>query len=280
MLLFPTILLLAFACNKPKQEPTAPTPPPTANVVSPETTATAVIDSPEVAAPVLGPLNCSKKLVATIGGDKIWKLDSSKTICFTAGMFIDADGSPNAYCPDNKGLDYTANAGKPGNWFGIVTDADKEPILQKAGDPKPGCYVSPTSLADKTLAAANPKKYVDAETIPYIALSPKVLSAGGVKIGDMAYVVNTANGKHSYAIFADVGPKDEAGEGSIYLAQQLGIPNTSPRNGGAEKDIVYIIFPGSGKGNGYLRTIAEINAVAEAELNKIGGAAVVDCLGL
>ena len=28
MLLLPTILLFAFACNKPKQVPTAPTPPP------------------------------------------------------------------------------------------------------------------------------------------------------------------------------------------------------------------------------------------------------------
>ncbi len=121
---------------------------------------------------------------------------------------------------------------------------------------------------------------MDSETIPYIALPKGILDAGKIKLGDMAYVANTANGKHSYAIFADGGPKDEAGEGSIYLAQQLGIPNTSPRNGGAKKDIVYIIFPGSGKGNGYLRTTAEINEVGEAELNKIGGAAVVDCLGL
>ena len=34
----------------------------------------------------------------------------------------DADGSPRAYCPGNKGLDFTANAGKEGHWYGVVTD--------------------------------------------------------------------------------------------------------------------------------------------------------------
>ena len=87
------------------------------------------------------PVNCGKSSITTFGGINVWKLDSSKTICFKAGMAIDADGSPNAYCPDNKGLDYTANAGhpaangEPADWFGVVVDAQKNPVVQKAGDP-------------------------------------------------------------------------------------------------------------------------------------------------
>lgn len=38
-----------------------------------------------------------------------------------------------------------ANAGRPDNWWGIVT-RHGEPVIQGANDPAPGCYVSTTSL--------------------------------------------------------------------------------------------------------------------------------------
>jgi hypothetical protein len=234
---------------------------------------------PAAPAPSVSP-QCGKQVLKRIGGTDIYQLDSSKTICFKTGMFIDADGSPNAYCPDNKGLDATANAGGPGNWYGIVTDQAKKPVLQQAGDPHPGCYISPTSLADKNLAATNPLKYVDAEKIPYIALPGALLTAAGIKLGDFAFVKNKATGKSSYAIFADGGPGGKIGEGSIYLAQQLGIPNTSPRNGGATGDILYIVFPGTGMGNGTLRSLEAIQQEGQKALDRLGGDAFVDCLGL
>ncbi|HEV8183009.1 MAG TPA: hypothetical protein VGQ61_11595, partial [Candidatus Angelobacter sp.] len=31
-------------------------------------------------------------------------------VLFQSGMYIDADGAPNAYGPHNRGLDFTANA--------------------------------------------------------------------------------------------------------------------------------------------------------------------------
>ncbi|HEX4603317.1 MAG TPA: glycoside hydrolase family 75 protein, partial [Candidatus Angelobacter sp.] len=81
----------------------------------------------------------------------------------------------------------------------------------------------------------------------------------GVNLGDLAVVVNTANGKRAYAIYADVGPNGKIGEGSIALAKALGI-DAKPRDGGVSGSIVYLVFPKSGLGQGKLRTLGEINA--------------------
>ena len=75
--------------------------------------------------------------------------------------------------------------------------------------------------------------------------------------GAFAVVFNLRNSKSSYAIFGDVGPYDRIGEGSMALAENLGI-RSDARNGGARRGIVYLVFPGSG--NGRPRTIEEINA--------------------
>jgi hypothetical protein len=79
----------------------------------------------------------------------------------------------------------------------------------------------------------------------------------GARVGDFAVVFNERNGKISYAIFGDVGPHDRIGEGSVALAENLGI-RSDARNGGARRGVVYLVFPGSG--NGRPRAIEEINA--------------------
>ena len=53
------------------------------------------------------------------------------------------------------------------------------------------------------------------------------------------------------------GRIDRIGEGSVALAENLGI-RSDARNGGARRGILYLVFPGSG--NGRPRTIEEINA--------------------
>ena len=50
---------------------------------------------------------------------------------------------------------------------------------------------------------------------------------------------------------------DRIGEGSVALAENLGI-RSNARNGGAHRGILYLLFPGSG--NGRPRTIEEINS--------------------
>lgn len=188
-------------------------------------------------------------LYKTVGGKNIYDVADKNVFVVTAGFMIDADGAPKAYNADSKiALDYLGNAGKPGNWWALVTDTRKKdgtPLVQTATDPAPGYYISMTSLQDNSKADSDPNRYVNSETIPYIAIPPKF--SKDFRPGDIALVVNKANNKRCFAIFADTGPANKIGEGSIFLAKQLGI-NSNPKNGGASSDIVYILIKKSGKG--------------------------------
>lgn len=209
-------------------------------------------------------------VVSRNGGDAqevpIWQAPGNQAFFFVSGMTIDADGAPNAYHPDNIGLDDIANAGLPGRWDGIITDRTGEPLLQGPDDPFPGYYISCTSLTDRTKARTDPARYVDASKIPYIVLPRDVAVQGGAQLGDFAVVVNLRNGKLSYAIFADVGTM---GEGSIALADNLGIWSDA-RQGGRRGGILYLVFPGSG--NRQPRTIEEISAQTQKLLEDWGSA--------
>jgi hypothetical protein len=173
----------------------------------------------------------------------------TKIFFFRAGMAIDADGSPHAYHPDDDpGLDDLANAGHPGDWWALVTDtgdSDGDPVVQGAKDPAPGFYISTTTLEDRKKDRKDPKRYVNAETIPFFVLPGN--KRFGAKLGDFGFVVNSTNGKSCGCVFADTGPVDEVGEGSIALAKALGL-NANPKNGGADDGLAYIIFPDSGAG--------------------------------
>ncbi len=198
----------------------------------------------------------------------IWHLPGSAAFFYEAGMTIDADGAPNAYHPDNTGLDDLANAGAPGNWQGLAKDPDGEPYVQGPNDPFPGYYVSATALADRTKPVNDPTRYVDASKIPFIVLPGSMAREVGARPGDFSAVINLNNGKSSYAIFGDVGPSDRIGEGSVALAENLGI-RSDARNGGARRGILFLVFPGSG--NGHPRTIEEINSETDTLLQTWGG---------
>ena len=188
------------------------------------------------------------------------------TVEFTSGMMIDADGALRAYHPDDApGLDRLEHAGAPGNWWGVVTidgTPGGEAVVQGAGDPAPGFYVSQTSLADPEKALDDPRRYVDALAVPYLALQEVFVRELGCRLGDFAWVTRAEVGgvEHaSAAIFADVAaPQLPVGEGSIALAERLAIPS-SPRSGGTFRASVhYVLFCGSG--NGLPRPVAEIDA--------------------
>lgn len=213
---------------------------------------------------------CRKQALTVINGVEIWSVPDEDAFFFrTEGMKIDADGSPNAYHPDNIGLDYLENGGEPGNWWAVVTDngnPDGTPIIQGPSDPSPGYYVSKTTLEDRTKAITDPTRYVDSEKIPYIVL-PRGME-GGAKPGDFAVVVNTANHRKVYAIFADTGPSEKIGEGSIALAKALGVPS-DPKTGGSYDKIVCLVFPGSG--NLEPRSHREIESSGSALFKDWGG---------
>jgi hypothetical protein len=175
-----------------------------------------------------------------------------------AGMAIDADGAngqtggvpvyaPKGFTP--APLDFLANAGGPGNWFGVVTDTNEPggtPVKQDASGPAPGAFVSATSYRWPQLPRIDPLAYVDAASVPYIVLpSHWRKKAVGVVLGCKATVEDTKTGKILKAAgVLDFGPRAKLGEASMACAEFFGIPS-SPKDGGtSEKRFIYTFFPG------------------------------------
>lgn len=179
---------------------------------------------------------------------------------YTTGLAIDADGAPDCYSPQpGMGRDALGNAGRPGNWWGVVTDTgrpDGTPVVQGATDPCPGYYVSTTALVDPTKPRTSPWRYVDAGRVPYLSVPPEVIHAGA-HVGDMALV--TYRDRWSHAIIADVGPRGKIGEGSPALANALGI-DPSPRHGGCGAGVTVRIFLGSRRSPAWPRSDADMLA--------------------
>lgn len=184
---------------------------------------------------------------ANMAGEPVYRFADEKPFFFEAGMTIDVDGSPRAYHPQKgKGLDLLGNAGKQGRWWGLATDNGKmsgTPVIQKMSDPAPGFYVSTTSLCDKSKGLADPARYVDAESIPFIVL-PRSHGSDALT-GDLGVVINLKTQQHVGVIFADIGPKGHLGEASMAAARAIGIDD-NPRSGGQADRVFYLVFPGSG----------------------------------
>ncbi len=232
-------------------------------------------------APTAGQSAEACKPLTTVGDVTVWQHDGRhEAIVFRAGMTIDVDGAPTAYHPNDRGaLNRLAHAGRAGRWWALVTK-NGEPVVQGPGDPAPGYYVSMTSLESSSFAPTDPRRYVDASAIPYIALPASVTKAGRIRLGDLAVVINQANGKLAYAIYADQGPKDRIGEGSLYLANRLRntpLPDSIGIRKSLVDDLVYVVFPGSG--NGKPRTREQIAAAGAKLFDRLGGLSTVEaCL--
>lgn len=191
-------------------------------------------------------------------------------ILFTAGMTIDADGAPNAYAPHDRGLDLTANARGAHGWVALVTNDKGAPVIQRTG-PYRGCYVSTTSLQQSDVNdLRSPKRYIDATKVSYIALPQDFARTFDIHLGDLAVIVNQANGRSAYAIYADVGPGGRIGEGSVALARALGIP-ANPRHDSVADGVTYLIFPGSGLPGEDRVTARNVKLFAAREYRRWGG---------
>jgi len=186
----------------------------------------------------------------TIEGSGIFSYshNGGSYVYFKAKMALDLDGSLRAYHPNNKGLELNANGGIPGKEYGIAHDKNGNAILQGPSDPYPGYYISTTSLQSSYRSPV--LQNVNSEEVAYIALPPS-LKAMGVKLGDISYVYDAKKGIGVFAIFADVGPRNKIGEGSMNLLNRLGHPVKINKKGRAiggvdGKDLEYFIFPNSG----------------------------------
>ena len=221
---------------------------------------------------------CNLTYERTLQGFDVYIHNPSGATMYKAKMYIDSDGSPRSYGPNNSGLDYTANAGYPGNWWALVTDASGNPIIQTASNPYPGMYVSTTSLVNSQYSSTNPLRYVNSETVPYIAIPTNVLASGNIHVGDVAYVYNTVTGQSCFAIYADAGNTTSIGEASIMTASLVGV-NPNVRTGGTSQGIIdYVVFPQSGFGQGKIPTIAQIDSMGNAQLAANGGTLITTCL--
>lgn len=177
----------------------------------------------------------SSRIITKIGDSNIHQFSAENVYFYRSGFCVNADGGRTAYHINNIGLDYLQNAGSPGNWWGIACDGDGNPYIAPSG-----YYVSTTSLCDSRFPESSPERYVDSESIPFY-----VLPSGkhfGAKLGDYAYVYSTNKGVGAGAIFADGGPPDKIGEGSIALAKLLQI-ESSPKDGGCEDGVIWVVFP-------------------------------------
>lgn len=177
---------------------------------------------------------------------EVYQYFPSNRVEFIADGDIDADGAYRAYHPESrKGLDHLANAGRPGNWWGIVTDRNGKPFIQQAGDPAPGFYVSATSYEWTDWPRDNPRRYLDSESIPFIVVENYIRNrAKGVVLGCKARVANLKNGRAVDCVVGDMGPLTKLGELSIAAAVALGL-NGDPRAGGVDTPILkYELWPG------------------------------------
>ncbi len=164
--------------------------------------------------------------------------DSGKFV-LTTKLALDLDGAKHAYHPNNEGIDNNLNGGisqaeatqnhfaKTDNrGYGIAKKLSADKTFYEGYITPDGYFVSQTTVYDKTKTEGNPDRYADAETIPYIAISPG-WRYKGIRLGDIAYVTNIDNGKEFAAIFADARNNDNEIELSLALANGLEIPVTT-----------------------------------------------------
>jgi hypothetical protein len=206
------------------------------------------------------------RTIGTIQGNNIVEQDDG-SVTFFAGATLDGDGangqfgSPPCYAPKGfagETLDILANAGSPGNWFGVVTDtghASGAPVIQGEDDPCPGAFVSATSLElldkdDNRLPERSPFKYVDSATVPFIVVPSMIIrGVAGIVLGCRCVVTNTRTQQRVEAVVADIGPKNHLGEISVACARAIGIPvggvHAAEGDGAPSPSVHYQLFPGT-----------------------------------
>src|SRR5437868_7251723 len=89
-------------------------------------------------------------------------------------------GGVACYVPAGCGLpslDLLANAGSPGNWWGLACDKYGNPYIQTSTDPAPGAYISTTSYEIPFLPDGvtrrppnDPSRYLDAASVPFVVV--------------------------------------------------------------------------------------------------------------
>ena len=181
----------------------------------------------------------------------LYTMDDRSGFFHRGSMQIDVDGSPRAYFPKNASpirLDNLADAGSDsktyiqGKTYGRIT----------AKGPRPGFYVSATSLRYDPRIMWDCGNFVDAEIIPYFIYPPH---RNGIEPGDVGIIVHVKTMNWTPAIFADSNDEQRVSEASLRVAVNLGLSKIDPAtlqvtgltagNGDDARDFFYLYFPGS-----------------------------------
>ncbi len=172
----------------------------------------------------------------------------------TPGLAVDADGAPDSYRVDGKGLSLTCDGvfavvngvvhtqkNDPQHWQALCAQhwneaqrtgdfsqvkivgflaAGGRPVVQSEGDPLPGeAYVTTTSLTIPGTPDRAQRHYVNASEIPYVVLSSAFATRHRLRLGDLVAVYRPKTGAVVYGVYADCC---SVGEASVRLHQDLG----------------------------------------------------------
>ena len=190
---------------------------------------------------------------------------------------------PNAYHPNDTGLDLLAHAGFPrGKWSNVLVEDPEnpgQPFVQPAG-PFAGFFVSKTSLEGPAAQATHTARYVDASAFPYIVFPGAFFNLTGTGVlGDIVLAKHIETGLTSSALVADIGNLDDAlGEISIRLAANLGGTHPNPRTGAGapQGNIRYVVFPRSHANPKWPMSLDDLDRRAGDQLTAAGGWAVFE----
>ncbi|HUG63383.1 MAG TPA: hypothetical protein VMP03_16170 [Methylomirabilota bacterium] len=214
--------------------------------------------------------------IDTLQTGKVWVLKTApKAAFFTVGKIaLDWDGDPMAYAdkkkhPDLKPHDHLGNAGRTGNWWGVVTDTGKRdgtPVEQNGvapAQPYKNYMISATKLVDTRYGEKDVRRWTDATKVPYVALpnSRKSMKDIGLKTGCYCVMVNLQTMKFCFGVYADSkAAKARMGEISKRAHDMIG------KKWGS---ILIIVFPQTGKGQGSIPDEATIQAKGREELKAL-----------
>jgi len=185
--------------------------------------------------------------LGSIGQTVIRWQANPRVLQFVCKADVDADGGPDAYTMDNTGLDDLDDLHQGNDWYCPKNSATGLPYIQGQDGigPSPCHLVSSTSLQDPQFPVNDTRRYQNAQTVNFIVLPEHFAQNANLpiapKLGARCLVVNLRNGLYAAGIFADEGPPDSIGELSIAYARALCIPD-SPRNGGQDDDVLYLVY--------------------------------------
>jgi hypothetical protein len=168
---------------------------------------------------------------------------ANNLLSWKSGASINADGgvNPATYRPDNTGADDLKNArdGR-GGWCGVVV-VNGKPF--RAAD---GSYVSTTAYQRAEFTVCDPRRYLDANRVPFITVTKAMQDAvPGTVMGCRVILRYQPRGKPLVTCVAMVGDEaiGHAGEISVAAARALGIPS-NPKSGGVDDGISFEVHAG------------------------------------